>query len=179
MSAIVGTLCRMPGVDAVVPIAYTDATFDAARGVPERPLLSLLVHRAEQAGFAVRDALCRAADGWGSVLDPATPMAGHPLAMIDESAAARKLPIDDRVVGPRPTRAAFPRAIEAAAVPSAELSALADVDRCSARLERLAAAADPVAARRDAPRAAIPPTSRRCTSPGSCTWPPRRPCATR
>ena len=146
VSAIVGTLCRMPGVDAVVPIAYTDATFDAARGVPERPLLSLLVRRAEQAGFAVRDALCRAADGWGSVLDPATPTAGHPLAMIDESVAARQLPIDDRVIVSASDAGRLPARDESvAAAVEAELSALADVDRCSARLERLAAEADPVA----------------------------------
>jgi len=146
VSAIVGTLCRMPGVDAVVPIAYTDATFHAARGVPERPLLSLLVRRAEQAGFAVRDALCRAADGWGSVLDPATPTAGHPLAMIDESTAARQVPIDDRVVVSASDAGRLPARDESvAAAVEAELSALADVDGCSARLERLAAEADPVA----------------------------------
>jgi hypothetical protein len=146
VSAIVGTLCRMPGVDAVVPIAYTDATFDAAGGVPERPLLSLLVRRAEQAGFAVRDALCRAADGWGSVLDPATPTAGHPLAMIDESVAARKLWIDDRVVVSASDAGRLPARDESVvAAVGAELSALADVDRCAARLERLAAVADPVA----------------------------------
>ena len=92
VSAIVGTLCRMPGVDAVVPIAYTDRTFESSRGLPERVLLALLVRRFEQAGFQVRDALCRAADGWGSLLDPATPARGHALAMIDESAAATALP---------------------------------------------------------------------------------------
>ena len=118
VSAIVGTLCRMPGVDAVVPIAYTDATFDAARGVPERPLLSLLVRRAEQAGFAVRDALCRAADGWGSVLDPATPTAGHPLAMIDESAAARSCRSTTASSCPRPTRGGFRPATSPSRPPS-------------------------------------------------------------
>ena len=45
---------------------------DVRRGSrhPRARLLSLLVRRAGQAGFGVRDALCRAADGWGSLLDP-------------------------------------------------------------------------------------------------------------
>src|SRR6187402_1262526 len=71
--AIIGTLCRITGVDAIVPIVYTDATFAGAAGIPERALLNLVVRRAEQAGFHVRDALCRAADAWGSLLDPDDP----------------------------------------------------------------------------------------------------------
>lgn len=145
VSAIVGTLCRMPGVDAVVPIAYTDTAFAAERGLPERALLSLLVRRAEQAGFAVRDALCRAADGWGSLLDPGTPAGGHPLAMIDESAAASRIPVDDR---PRTTPAEggrLPAPDERLAAALVEqLAAFADVSRLDAQLDRLGGIADPV-----------------------------------
>ena len=145
VTAIVGTLCRMPGVDAVVPIAYTDATFAGSRGLPERGVLSLLVRRAEQAGFAVRDALCRAADAWGSLLDPATPTTGHPLCMIDESPAAGRVPDDGRPLAAAAAAGRLPERDEAAAaVIAAELAAFADLSRSAVQLDRLGADADPV-----------------------------------
>ncbi|MGW9631580.1 DUF4192 family protein [Agromyces sp. NPDC055520] len=90
VAAIVGTLCRMHGVDAVVPIVYTDARYGSGRGMPQRALLGMLTARAEEAGFLVRDALCSAADGWGSLLDPETPATGHPLALIEASAVRHR-----------------------------------------------------------------------------------------
>ncbi|WP_188741886.1 DUF4192 family protein [Agromyces bauzanensis] len=87
-SAAVGTVCRMAGVDAIVPIVYTEATFARRGAMPERALLELVVARAEEAGFLVRDALCVATDGWGSALDPETPAQGHPLDLIASSHAA-------------------------------------------------------------------------------------------
>jgi hypothetical protein len=145
VTAIVGTLCRMPGVDAVVPIAYTDATFSARRGLPERPLLSLLVRHAEQAGFLVRDALCRAADAWGSYLDPDTPPSGHPLALIEESDAASLAPASSSDLGSAASGGDLPQGDEGAAAEiAAELDALADEAHVEARLERLGAEADPL-----------------------------------
>ncbi len=146
VSAIIGTLCRMPGVDAVVPIAYTDTTFAAARGMPERGLLSLLVRRAAQAGFDVRDALCRAADGWGSLLDPDPPAAGHPLEAIDESSAARRLPAE-ALPSASPAEAGRLPAVDEATADAlrAELEAFADLERSVAQFERLDHASDPVA----------------------------------
>ncbi|MFD4420379.1 DUF4192 family protein [Agromyces sp. NPDC058484] len=142
---LIGTLCRMPGVDAVVPIAYTEATFAARRGLPERALLSLVVRRAEQAGFVVRDALCRAADAWGSLLDPETPASGHPLAMIEGSAAADRAPVAASGLGSPASGGALPQPDERrAAAIAAELDALADDAQVEARLERLGAEADPV-----------------------------------
>lgn len=91
---VVGTLCRMPGVDGVVPVVYSEAGFADRGDAPERRLVELLAARATDAGFTVRDGLCVARDGWGSYLDPALPAAGHPLALI---AAARPAPgPDDR-----------------------------------------------------------------------------------
>lgn len=145
VTAIVGTLCRMPGVDAVVPIAYTDATFSAGRGLPERPLLSLLVRRAEQAGFLVRDALCRAADAWGSYLDPDTPPSGHPLAMIEESDAASHAAGSSSGLGSAASGGDLPQRDErVGAEIAAELEALGDEERVEALLERLGAQADPL-----------------------------------
>ena len=146
VSAIIGTLCRMPGVDAVVPIAYTDTTFAAARGIPERGLLSMLVRRAGQAGFGVRDALCRAADGWGSLLDPDTPASGHPLGAIDESPAAKRLPADVHASVSPAEAGRLPAVDEmTAGVILAELEAFADLERSVAQFERLDHATDPVA----------------------------------
>lgn len=143
VTSIVGTLCRMPGVDGVVPIVYTDRTFAADRGLPERTLLGLVVRRAEQAGFLVRDALCRAADAWGSLLDPDTPSSGHPLARIEQSEAAALAP-DEAGDAPAVTAELPERDPAAAAAIAEELAALADPTRVEACLERLGPQADPV-----------------------------------
>ncbi|PWC03151.1 hypothetical protein DCE94_12860 [Agromyces badenianii] len=144
VSAIVGTLCRMGGVDAIVPIVYTDARFDAGRGLPQRALLSLLVKRSEQAGFLVRDALCRAADAWGSLLDPDTPTTGHPLALIDESPVTRLVPEACPVLASANEAADLP-AVDAAASTAlvAALDGLAGDSR-GAALTRLGPNGDPV-----------------------------------
>ncbi|WP_173922015.1 DUF4192 family protein [Agromyces sp. Marseille-P2726] len=145
VDAIIGTMCRMPGVDAIVPIVYTDATFAGAAGIPERTLLSLVVRRAEQAGFHVRDALCRAADAWGSLLDRDGPATGHPLELIDQSPAARQAPDSGAALGTASSLAELPEpdAATAGAIAS-ELAALADERTLEARLVRLGANADPV-----------------------------------
>lgn len=89
VGTVVGTMCRLSEADALVPVVYTDRRFDGG-GIPHRELLSGLVRRAEEAGFLVRDALCVAPDGWGSLLDDALPPGGRPLALIDESPAAAR-----------------------------------------------------------------------------------------
>jgi hypothetical protein len=85
--SVVGTVCRLPDADAVVPVVYTERRFDGG-GIPHRDLLDDLVRRAEEAGFLVRDALCVGADGWGSLLDEELPPGGRPLSLIDDSPAA-------------------------------------------------------------------------------------------
>ncbi|HET8778653.1 MAG TPA: DUF4192 family protein [Agromyces sp.] len=143
--SLIATLCRIPGVDAVVPIAYTDATFAARRGMPERALLSLVVRRAEEAGFVVRDALCRAADAWGSLPDPDTPESGHPLSMIDESPVAERVQLRVSELGTAESSGELPQRDDARATSIAtELEALADERRIESRLEGLGAEADPV-----------------------------------
>ncbi|MGI9823259.1 DUF4192 family protein [Agromyces sp. Marseille-Q5079] len=99
VAAVVGTICRLPDVDALVPIVYTDETFLEHGGLPQRSLLDLLVDRAEQAGFVVRDVLCQARDGWASALDPEAPIGGRPLGLISASAAARGVPVSERSSG--------------------------------------------------------------------------------
>jgi hypothetical protein len=81
-----GMICRVPGVDALVPVVYTDDTFEEFGGLPRRSLMTNLTTRARHGGFLVRDALCVAADGWGSYLGDC-PRAGNPLTSILEAAA--------------------------------------------------------------------------------------------
>lgn len=88
VASVVGTLCRMVQADAVVPVVYTAARF-AEGGMPERDLIEGVVRRAEDAGFLVRDALCVAADGWGSLLDDELPATGRALGLIDGSPLSR------------------------------------------------------------------------------------------
>lgn len=144
VAAVVGTLCRMREVDAIVPIAYTDARFDTGRGLPERALLAMLVKRAEHAGFFVRDALCRAADGWGALHDSETPTAGHPLAMIDESPVTRLAPPELTILASPAEAGELPPPDPAAA--AALAAALAELTGASsgAALTRLGSNSDPV-----------------------------------
>lgn len=143
--SLIATLCRIPGVDAVVPIAYSDATFAARRGMPERALLSLVTSRAEEAGFIVRDALCRAADAWGSLLDPDTPESGHPLSMIDESPVAERVQPQASGLGSAESSGELPQRDDARAESIAtELDAFADERRIESRLDALGSEADPV-----------------------------------
>lgn len=80
--ALLGTLCKIPGVDALVPVAYTDESIgdDPAADIADLPqgvFLRAILTRAGQSGFLVRDALCVAADGWASYLDT-TPARDRP-----------------------------------------------------------------------------------------------------
>ncbi|GAA1059651.1 DUF4192 family protein [Agromyces bracchium] len=86
-TALLGTLCRIPRVDAIVPVAYGDRPFGQGDGMPNRYILDCLARRAEEAGFVVRDALTVAPNGWGSMFDDDLPDEGMPLRLIEESAA--------------------------------------------------------------------------------------------
>ena len=91
-TSLIGTLCKIEGVDAVVPVLYTDERFADVPGVPGERFAGILGRRAELSGFLVRDSLCVAADGWGSYLDPACPAGGRPLSAITDSPVNRDLP---------------------------------------------------------------------------------------
>jgi hypothetical protein len=95
-TTLIGTLCKIPGVDAVVPVAYTDDAFEKAPGIPHERFAEVLVARAALSGFLVRDALCVGADAWGSYLDPDCPAGGHPLSDIATSAVHEAIPEDSR-----------------------------------------------------------------------------------
>ncbi|ANP71807.1 DUF4192 domain-containing protein [Cryobacterium arcticum] len=112
---LLGTLCKIPGVDALVPVLYTDeeigdAPAETSAGLPQGAFLRAILARAVQSGFLVRDALCVAADGWASYLDleqvpgQTAPVLGdrvgrrlrHPLSDIAESSVTEVVPPGDR-----------------------------------------------------------------------------------
>jgi len=67
-TTIVGMLCKVRGGDGVLPIVYTTDSFADHGGIPREHFTTRLIERARSAGFRVFDALCVAADGWGSYL---------------------------------------------------------------------------------------------------------------
>lgn len=84
-TSVVGMLSRLPGVDAVVPVIYTDAGF--GRVIPHERFMREILRRIRFSGFVLRDALCVAADGWASYLDDDYPPGGDPLEQIGSSTA--------------------------------------------------------------------------------------------
>ncbi|PXA70612.1 DUF4192 family protein [Cryobacterium arcticum] len=114
---LLGTLCKIPGVDALVPVVYTeqeigDEQAGAATDLPQGAFLRAIQARAGESGFLVRDALCVAADGWASYLDldpgPGRGRPGrapdgaarravrHPLSDIAASSVAEDIPAGSR-----------------------------------------------------------------------------------
>jgi hypothetical protein len=79
----IGTVCRLDGADGVVPVVYADGPFPEALA-RARGLLDELRTAGRRAGLRVKDALCVAADGYGSLLDPDLPDAGRPLSELPE-----------------------------------------------------------------------------------------------
>jgi hypothetical protein len=101
-TSMVGVLSKLGGADAVVPVVYTSDGFlsepaaagdPASHGAPPHAdFVGTVLERFRFSGFLVRDALCVAADGWGSYLDPDCPAAGRPLAEIADSGVHEAIP---------------------------------------------------------------------------------------
>ena len=92
-ATLIGMVCRLPEADAVAAVAYTDERF-AGGGMPHLDLIEALQQRADACGVRVTDALCVAADGWGSHFDPAVPDAGRSLdELADEPRGAEHLSV--------------------------------------------------------------------------------------
>lgn len=106
-STLVGMLCKIDGVNAVVPVLYTDQAFHQSGGMPHQRFAAELVEAAERTGFLVRDVLCVASDGWGSYDDPQCPTRGRPLSDIAGSHVTDAAP---PVLGTIESRAELPAA---------------------------------------------------------------------
>jgi hypothetical protein len=134
--ALLGTMCKIAGVDALVPVVYTGVRIgdqvSIADDLPQGAFIAAIQDRAEQSGFLVRDALCVAADGWASYLEAAEPAfrrAGrglrHPLRAIAESSVNGSIPAAARrELGRLRTGADLPKVD------------LATRERCARRLAR-------------------------------------------
>lgn len=106
-ATFIGMVCRVPEADAVAAVTYTDETF-ADRGMPHRDLIEGLERRADACGLRITDALCVAADAWGSSHDPVCPEEGRPLdELAVEPLGAEHLAIVD---GDQAAGAELPRA---------------------------------------------------------------------
>ncbi|WP_411720210.1 DUF4192 domain-containing protein [Mycetocola sp.] len=90
-TTMLGLVCRISDVDALVLVVYTDDTFTAGDAMPYRAVIDNILSRARYSGFLVRDALCVASDAWGSYLDEDCPPEGRPLGLIAESPARHTL----------------------------------------------------------------------------------------
>jgi hypothetical protein len=90
-TTMLGMICRIPDVDALVPVVYTHDSFNAGGAMPYQTLVDNVLARARYSGFRVRDALCVASDAWGSYLDEDRPAEGRPLGLITASPARRTL----------------------------------------------------------------------------------------
>ncbi|MEO7006686.1 MAG: DUF4192 domain-containing protein [Terrimesophilobacter sp.] len=121
-TTMIGVLCKLPEVDALVPVVFTDDRF--ALPIPHRPFLNAVVRRAESAGFVVRDALCVASDGWGDYLEADTPRTGHPLSEISASAIGERVPR-----GARGARGEIGTVTDGAVIPVVDLATAERVAR--------------------------------------------------
>lgn len=122
-----GFACRAPGVDAIVPVVYTDDAFGAGAEPPGRTIADAVLELASAQGFTVKEALCSAADGWGSYLDPGLPAGGRSPALVASAAV--------------PTLPPLPPELVTTEVPSVDVATSAAVDleyrMLSARLASL------------------------------------------
>lgn len=105
----IGMLCKITDVEAIVLAVHTNE--HAEVGLPHAEFVDVLLRRLRQAGFRIHDALCQAANGWGSYLDSGTPPGGNPLSELEESAA--KFPRDVRPALPARPNALIPDATPA------------------------------------------------------------------
>jgi hypothetical protein len=92
VTTMVGMLCKIPGVDAILPVLFTDAGFDGASEPPHSRLADIINRRIELSGFELRQSLCLAGDGWASYLDDDIPAGGRPLAELETSTVADSVP---------------------------------------------------------------------------------------
>jgi hypothetical protein len=110
-TTMVGTFCKIPDLDGVVVVICTTETFGAKAGPPYAALGKMLTDRLDRSGFAIKDALCQAGDGWASFLERDIPRGGHPLSDIEGSPIFDGVPDDAlRLVRARKGEARIPDA---------------------------------------------------------------------
>lgn len=122
-STLIGLACKVAHTDAVAAVIYTDRAFRDEVGVPHGALATGIISRAHLCGLRVSEALCVAADGWGSYLDPDTPATGNPLS---------EIPYEHEALADMPVAAGV---ADGAALPPADFAEKERVARALAALE--------------------------------------------
>ena len=90
-ATMIGMVCRLDSADALAAVIYTESRC-AGAGLPRRELAQGILKRADASGLRVVDALCVAADGWGSYLDEQCPRDGRTLAALGQVPGVSELP---------------------------------------------------------------------------------------
>ncbi|MFT4136764.1 DUF4192 family protein [Microbacterium sp.] len=90
-SSVLGLMCRVAGVDAMIAVVYTDAS--ARPALPSPRLVDALLRACDVCGLPVADVLVVGADGWGSPFDPLHPEEARPLEEIETADAAGLPPV--------------------------------------------------------------------------------------
>lgn len=94
-ATLVGMVCKVRHADALAIVVYTDAAFSGVGADDGGPahgrLAQALTRAADVCGLRVAEALCVAADGWGSYLDAAQG-APRPLDELDDTSIDERLP---------------------------------------------------------------------------------------
>jgi hypothetical protein len=72
---LMGMLCKIPNVAGVIPVVYTDGTYESATS-----MIAALLDRGGDMHLRILDALVVGSDSWGSVFDPTSP---HPLSELE------------------------------------------------------------------------------------------------
>ena len=93
-ATLVGMVCRVREADGLAVVVYTDEDFDVEGGVAQESFVRALIGKADACGLRLMEALCVAADGWGSYLEDGTPQ--HPLHELADDDFLERLPADMR-----------------------------------------------------------------------------------
>jgi hypothetical protein len=144
-STAIGTLCKIPGTEAVNVAVFTDEPIGPDGAVPRAHLVDLLRRRIITAGFEVRGTLCQASTGWAEY-GVVVPPGGFPLMEILEAAARTSIPqaAIERLRMPLPER--IPDADDATRDRvRTKYAYLVDALRTSTRLDELPTKAAPQA----------------------------------
>ncbi|GGH45118.1 hypothetical protein GCM10010921_20280 [Microbacterium album] len=102
-ATVVGNVCQVTVANRVAVVVYTDDPYrDATGRIARAALVDSVLRRLEGCDLEIVEALCVAADGWGSYLEPDGPYAGHPLDRIrpeDIPVGDGEPPLGDQAAG--------------------------------------------------------------------------------
>src|SRR5690606_2942436 len=93
-ATLVGMVCRIREADGVALVVYTGEDFDVRDGVAQESFVRALIGKADACGLRLMEALCVAADGWGSYVEEGSPR--HPLDELADDDLVERLPADMR-----------------------------------------------------------------------------------